>query len=300
MIVLTGGTGFVGRHLVAALVGPGRTGPKALRCLVRDPSRAAHLAESGVELVRGDVTDPASVAEAIDGATEAVIHLVGILAEPRGSSFSKIHVEGTRNVVEACLARGVERYLHVSALGTRPDARSEYHRTKWEAEEIIRASGLAYTIFRPSVIFGPEDKFTNLFARVLRRVPVVVIPGSGKNLFQPVYVDDVAGAIAGSLDMDETAGRVFELGGPRAFTFDETMDEIARALGRRAPLKIHVPMALMRVGAALAEAALPVPPITRDQLLMLEEDNVTDSAALEEVFGITPTAFAEGMRTYLH
>ncbi len=295
MILLTGATGFVGGNLAGELI----DGGFRLRCLVRNPGRAARLKELGCEVVKGDITDPESVLDAVDSEIDTVIHLVGILVETRGATFERIHTAGTKNVVDACTKKGVKRYLHISALGTRKDARSRYHKTKWEAEEIIRASNLEYTIFRPSVIFGREDSFTNLFARAIKLSPFVFIPGDGRNLMQPVFVKDLVKAMRMSITMDETKGRVFEIGGPQRYTFDEIIDLIAKVLGRKR-LKVHVPMPFMRMGAAVAETILPVPPITRDQLLMLEEDNVTDENSLSDVFGIEPTDFEKGMRTYLH
>jgi NADH dehydrogenase len=295
LILLTGGTGFVGGNLTRELL----KGSREVRCMVRDPARATSLKESGCKLTGGDVTDRSSVIQAIDEKIDTVIHLVGIIAETKGVTFSSVHTEGTRNMVEACREKGVRRYLHISALGTRPGGRSEYHRTKWEAEEIIRASGLEYTIFRPSIMFGKKDKLVNFYASVIRISPVIVIPGNGKNLFQPVFVKDIARMIVASLDKAETINKVYEVGGPTRYTFDELIDTIADALGKGV-FKVHVPMPLMRPGAALAEVILPKPPITRDQLIMLEEDNVTDQRPLEDVFGIKPTGFEEGLRTYLH
>lgn len=294
MLFITGCTGFVGRNLVNVLAAS-----RKIRCLVRDPGKAGGLVGTGCEIVAGDVTDSLSVLKALGPDVDVVIHLVGILAEPKGVTFKAIHTEGTRNVVEACLEKGVKRYLHISALGARPNARSEYHRTKWEAERIIAGSGLEYTIFRPSVIFGSEDKFTNMFARARRISPVVMLPGSGTNMFQPVFVEDLVRAMSSSIDMEETKFKVYEIAGERAYTFDEIVDRIALVLGRSKPLKIHIPMPVMKCGAALAEAVFSRPPITRDQLLMLQEDNVTSGKALEDVFGIKPTGFEEGMRTYL-
>jgi NADH dehydrogenase len=295
MLLITGCTGFVGRNLVSVLAAS-----RKIRCLVRDPGKALGLVGTGCEIVTGDVTDSRSVLKALGPDVDVVIHLVGILAEAKGVTFKAIHTEGTRNVVEACLKKGVTRYLHISALGVRPGARSEYHRTKWEAERIIVGSGLEYTIFRPSVIFGGKDKFTNMFARVMRISPVVMLPGYGTNMFQPVFVEDHVRAMSSSIDMEETKSKVYEIAGARAYTFDEIVDKIALVLGRSRPLKIHIPMPVMKLGAALAEAMLSRPPITRDQLLMLQEDNVTSERALEDVFGIEPTGFEEGMRTYLH
>ncbi|MFQ5736165.1 MAG: complex I NDUFA9 subunit family protein [Thermodesulfobacteriota bacterium] len=298
MILITGGTGFVGKNLIRELLKESRR----IRCLVRDPQRAEWLQKAGCELVRGDVTDPSSVLEAVGhGGVETVIHLVGILVETRGARFKDVHVEGTRNVVAACRGKGggVKRYIHISALGTRENAVSEYHRTKWEAEEIVRASGLAYTIFRPSVMFGSEDKFTNVLARAIRLSPVIMVPGNGQGRMQPVSVKDVAAALAKSIGMAGASRRVFELGGAEVLTFDGVIDAVAEALARKR-LKLHVPMPLMRVAAALMEAALPRPPLTRDALLMLEEDNVTGDNALPEVFGIQPAGLKEGVKEYLH
>ncbi len=294
MILMTGGTGFVGTHLSIELASRSY---KAV-CLARDPKKAAPLAQKGVSFVKGDVTDPATLPPAFKD-VDTVIHLVGILVESKGATYRRVHVEGTRNVVNACLKAGVRRYIHISALGTRKDAVSEYHKTKWEAEEIVRSSGLDYTILRPSVMFGEGDKFTNTFASAMRLSPFVIVPGNGKNRMQPVFVKDVAKALAASVGMEATKGNTYEIAGPIALSFDEIIDAIAGAIGRKR-LKVHAPMPLMRVGAAVMEKTLSYPPLTRDALLMLEEDNVTDKNALPDVFGIKPTGLAEGMRTYLH
>lgn len=294
MILLTGGTGFVGGHLVDELL---RDSFK-IRCLVRDPEKAARLAGAGCELVRGDILDPASVMNAITPEIDAVIHLVGILAESKGSTFKAVHAEGTRNVVASCIVKGVKKYLHMSALGTRSGARSEYHRTKWEAEETVRASGLDYSIFRPSVIFGPGDAFTTVFARIMKFSPVVFIPGDGKSLMQPVFVKDVARAFAAALKTPPGVPRVYELAGPDTYTFDSIIDRIAFVLDKRR-YKVHIPMSVMRLNASVAERVFKKPPVSRDALIMLEEDNVTKRRDLEEAFGIRPTLFIDGLRRYL-
>ncbi|OGP25025.1 MAG: hypothetical protein A2X93_04875 [Deltaproteobacteria bacterium GWC2_56_8] len=294
MILLTGGTGFVGRHLATELESRSY---KAL-CLARDPRRASALPGNRISFVQGDVTVPSSLAPALKE-IDTVIHLVGILVETKGSTYRRVHVEGTRNVVGACLKAGIRRYIHISALGARKGAASEYHRTKWEAEEIVRASGLDYTIFRPSVIFGGGDRFTNTFASAMRLSPFVIVPGDGQNRMQPVFVKDVAKALSASVGMEATKGRIYEIAGPLALSFDEIIDAIAESIGKRR-VKVHAPMPLMRIGAAIMERTLSRPPLTRDALLMLKEDNVTDKNALPDVFGIKPTGLAEGMRTYLH
>ncbi|OGQ51589.1 MAG: hypothetical protein A3J24_00925 [Deltaproteobacteria bacterium RIFCSPLOWO2_02_FULL_53_8] len=294
MIFVTGATGFVGANLLERLINDGHR----VRALIRRPQAAGSVESKGCESVIGDVRDAQSLLTAITPPVDTVIHLVGVLFETKGASFNEMHLRSTVNVINACLKKGVKRYIHISALGTRKDARSSYHRTKWAAEEAVRSSGLDYTIFRPSVIFGRQDKFTNLFANIIKNSPVVFVPGSGRNKMQPVFIDDVVSAIAASVKADWASGMTYEIGGKEAYAFDEIIDLIAAAINRTR-LKVHVPMPLMRVAAGILEGFLSRPPITRDQLLMLEEDNVTDAHILSSVFGITPRSFADGMKTYL-
>ena len=295
MILLTGATGFVGSNLMKELLKQGLQ----VRCLIRNPDWADALKKTGAELVKGDITDKDSILKAMDdGRITAAAHLVGILAETGRATFKTIHTEGTRNMVEACKAKGIKRFIHISALGTRANARSQYHKTKWEAEEIIRASGLDYTIFRPSVIFGKEDKFTNLFAGIIKISPFIMIPGNGQNKMQPVSVKNLVSAMTIAVKDPQHIHKVYEIAGPEKLTFDQIIDTICRVMGKTR-LKIHIPMPLMRPGALIAECILRKPPITRDQLLMLEEDNVTDNNALESVFNIKPVGFEEGIRSYL-
>ncbi len=295
MILITGATGFVGRNLVVDLLKEGHR----LRCLVRDPLKAEAILGDKCDFAPGDVTLYPSIQKAVTPEIEAAIHLVGILREERGVKMRSIHVDGTRNVVRALQEAGVKRYLHISALGTRAAAKSLYHKTKWEAEEIVRASGLDYTIFRPSVLFGAEDKFTNLFSAVIRMMPLVGVPGSGKMLMQPLFVKDLAALMVFSLNEPDTIGKVFELGGPRRYTFDAIIDIIAKVMGRRV-IKFHMPLSLMGLGALAAECILKKPPITRAELVMLKEDNVTDDARLFEMAAIKPTGLEEGLKSYLH
>ena len=295
MILLTGATGFVGGNLLKEMLKQGLK----VRCLVKNPSKAEAIRQSHVEIVKGDVTDKDSIAKALeDGKVEAAVHLVGILAETKNTTFKAIHTQGTRNMVEMCKAKGIKRFIHISALGTRENARSEYHKTKWEAEELIRASGLEYTIFRPSVMFGKEDKFVNLFASIIKISPFIMIPGNGQNMMQPVSVKNLASAMTMAIQNSKHTNKTYEIAGPEKLTFDQIIDTICRVMGKTR-LKIHIPMPLMRPGALIAECIFPKPPITRDQLLMLEEDNVTENNALESVFNIKPVGFEEGIREHL-
>ncbi|MBW7957681.1 MAG: complex I NDUFA9 subunit family protein [Deltaproteobacteria bacterium] len=294
MILLTGGTGFVGSSLAMELLLEGRS----VRCLSRRPERAIALKEAGCELARGDVTSITTLLKAVTPDVEAVIHLVGILNEERGSTYRAVHVDGTRNVIDACRGMGIARLIHMSALGARASSGSEYHRTKWEAEELVRSSGLDYTIFRPSVIFGRGDHFTTIFARAMRLLPAVFVPGDGRGRMQPVSVRDVSRAFAMSLAKKEAGGKSLDLAGPEALTLDDVIDRIGAVIGRR-PRKVHVPMRLMTLNALVLEKLLPRPPVSREALKMLLEDNTTSLNALVEVFGIAPESLETGMKAYL-
>lgn len=294
-VAVTGGTGFAGRAVVGAL---GRHGYR-LRCLVRPGSERLLPREAGVEPITGDVTTPAGLADAVRG-VDAVVHLVGIIREhpARGVTFERLHTQATEHVLAAARGAGVRRFVHMSALGTRPEARSRYHRTKWAAEQAVRGSGLDWTIFRPSVIFGPGDGLVTLLARLVRWFPVVPVIGDGQNRFQPVAVGDVAEGFARALERPAAAGQVFEVGGPRAYTFDELLDEIGRALGRRHVPKLHHPVGLMAPVVSVLEG-LPFFPLTSDQLLMLGESSTCDPAPFARTFDLTLTDFEAGIRAFL-
>lgn len=268
-----------------------------VRCLVRNLKKARRSLPSEVELVRGDVMQSEGLAQAISGC-EAVIHLVGIIVERKNATFEKVHVLGTVNVVEATKQAGVKRYLHMSALGSRPDAASRYHLTKYAAEQHVRRSGLDYTIFRPSVIFGPSDRFINLLASLIRFSPVVMIIGDGKAKIQPVAVRDVVQCFILALENDKTRGNAYNLGGPRAMSFEEMVDKILRVMGRRR-LKIHLPIRWVEGLVRLFERGLPVAPLTQDQLIMLQEDNTCDVGPLIADFAIRLQDFTEGIRAYV-
>jgi NADH dehydrogenase len=231
---------------------------------------------------------------------DAVIHLVGIIREQRAENvtFERVHTEGTRHVLEAAKAAGIRRYLHMSALGTRRGAASRYHRTKWAAEEAVRASELEWTIFRPSIIYGRGDGFVTLLASMIRRLPAVPVIGSGRQRLQPVPVEQVASGFVGALELPATAGQTYEVGGPEAVTMVELLDLIGRALGRRRVLKVHVPLGAM---TPLARLLHPLPgfPVTPDQLLMLGEDSVCDPRPFFDTFAIQPVPLGAGLERML-
>jgi uncharacterized protein YbjT (DUF2867 family) len=282
MILVTGGTGFVGRHLVARLVREG----KKVRILAR---RGAEV--PGAEVVQGDVRDLSTVVSAARGC-RAVIHLIGIIRERRGASLRRVHVGGTQTVVRACQEARVPRLLFMSALGARPRARSRYHRTKWQAEEVVRKAELAPTIFRPSVIFGAGNRFLPQLRDLVCRFPLIPIIGDGTSLLQPVWIEDVVSCFVGALAKPDAVGRTYELGGPETFGFEQLLDLLAEADGIEKP-KVHLPAALVRPAVSALGRLLPNFPLTPDQLTMLLEDNVCDITEMRETFGLEPASLRD-------
>jgi NADH dehydrogenase len=298
-VLVTGATGFVGQEIVRQLPQAGHS----VRMLVRDKRPDEGSQRTGVEIHVGNVLDAESLRGALKG-IDAVIHLVGIISEVGQSTFENVHVRGTRNIVAAAREQGVKRFVHMSALGTRPNAVSRYHQTKWEAEEIVRGSGLEFTIFRPSLIFGPRDMFVNLFAKIIRRSPIVPILGRRDAKFQPVGIESVAGAFVKSLTEPRAIGQTLDLAGPEIFTMSEIMDQIL-AVMRRKRLKVHVPSVVAQIQAGFLEFLFPkilrkAPPLNREQLIMLQEDNVGTAQPANELFGLKAVALREGIATYLH
>ena len=293
IVAVTGATGFVGRHLVDTL----RRRGHAVRALVRDPARARWLAAGGAELVPGDVRDPPSLRPFVEGA-DAAIHLVGIIVERGRQTFAAVHVAGTEAVHAAARAAGVRRFVHMSAVGARPEAgATPYHRTKWQAEELVRDSALPYVILRPSLINGPENAPIRTLARLHHALPVIPVFGDGRFPTQPVWIEDVALAFALGAERDELTG-TFELGGPEVLTYEQLVIAIGRAAGRSRPL-VHVPLPLVRAAAAVFDGLGAAAPLTSDQLQMLVEGSATPDNAIERVFGIEPLAFEEGLRRFL-
>lgn len=290
-IFIAGGTGFVGGHLTSELLKRGHQ-------LVLLSHSGSGVAEAGVSLVKGDVTDSSSYTAAMKGC-DAVINLVGIIREfpAKGITFERLHVEATASMVQAARHAGPLRYVQMSALGTRLDAVSGYHRTKWRAEELVRGSGLAWTIFRPSLIFGPKDAFVNMLANNIRLAPVMPTMGDGNYRLQPIHGADVARCFADALDKTETAGQIYELCGEDRLTYRQLLDAIADALGRRHPFKPALPLSIMKPIIKTLQG-ISLFPITMDQLQMLLEENICDGC-WRETFQFEPIRFRDGIRKYL-
>ncbi|WP_134686835.1 complex I NDUFA9 subunit family protein [Brevibacillus migulae] len=298
-VLLTGSTGFVGRGILTQLIDAG-VEPV---CLVRPGSetkmRISRLGLGNIQLVAGDLFDPLSLTRALQDC-EAVIHLVGIIRErkSKGITFSRIHVTGTKHLLEAAKNAPIKRFIHMSALGARANATSAYHQTKYEAEQLVIDSGIPYTIFRPSVIFGPDDEFVNMLAGLVR-MPVTPVIGDGSYKLQPVSRDTVAEVFTGALRNDKAIGQIYEVGGPEQLSYSELLDQIGTALRKPQVRKIHVPLPLMRPVVNLMEG-FPFFPITNTQLTMLLEGNICkDAEKLYRDFPVEKVPFLEGISSYL-
>ena len=296
MILVTGGTGFVGRNIVRLLAEKGQR----VRCLVRETSPRNVLNGLDVDFCTGNILAPNTLEEAFKD-IDTVIHLVGIIKEVGDATFERIHAEGTKNVLEAAKNVEVGKYVHMSALGTRPDGVSRYHKTKWQAEEAVRNSGLRYVILRPPIICGADDEFVNMFAKMIKQTFIArIIPviGTGKSRMQPIYVGDVAHCFVEAAINDDISNKTYEIGGPDAITFNEILDTILKVLQRRR-IKIHIPVFMFKPLAFLMEKTMTNPPLNRDQLIMLSEDNVCDIGDMKKDFNIQPIRFEDVIKTYL-
>ena len=294
MILVTGGTGFVGPRVVRAL----RERDQPVRALVRSPSSrsATTLAAWGAELVQGDMTDGDALRRAVEGAG-VVVHLVAI-RQGSQEQFRRVMEEGTRDLVAAAKEAGVRRFVLMSALGTSEETKElvPYYHAKWEQEQTVQGSGLEHVIFRPSFVFAKDGGILPTFRRLARLAPVTPIIGSGKQRIQPIWVDDVAAYFAQSVDKTEAPNAIFELGGPDAVSWNEFWARLKRALGQRRP-SLHVPMALMRANALVTERLPGDVPLTRDLLKMLEHgDNVVSNDDAVRTFRLPLVPLDEQLR----
>lgn len=289
-IFVAGGTGFVGEHLVRELIKGGHT----VRLLVH----RRFVSNVGVEQVEGDVTNLETFEQNSAGC-DAIINLVGIIREfpSRGVTFDRLHIKATANLLAAGEKNGISRYIQMSALGSRPHAISAYHQSKWEAEELVRSSALGWTIFQPSLIFGPHDAFINMLAGQLEVMPIMPVIGSGSYRLQPIHADDVARCFSMALTMSETIGNTYEICGSSRVSYEELLDMIAKTLGRKAPGKMHLPLGIMKIIISVMQK-IPIFPITMDQLQMLLEENIGGDE-WQKVFGFKPRLLEEGIREYL-
>lgn len=293
-VFVTGGTGFVGKHVTARLLAEGHRP----RLLVREGSEKKLGSAEGVEFAHADLLDTGALARDMSG-SDAVVHLVGIIRQfpKKGITFERLHYQATVSAVEAAKEAGVGRFLHMAALGASPDSGSEYHTTKHRALKYVQDSGLRWTVFCPSLIFGPEDLSINMFLDLVKKAPVVPVIGDGKYPLAPVYVETVARGFAAALTNDAAAGRLFEVGGPRVYTYNDLLDTLGEFLGRKSVPKIHLPVCMMRAAASLF-GWLPSFPVTNPQITMLLEGRPPNSRDFYQTLGIEPVGLIDGLRTY--
>ncbi len=293
-VFITGGSGFVGREIIQQLLVKNHS----VRALIRQADALDDF--GGIETIIGDTTQPEILRDQLTGC-DAVIHLVGIIREfsGRGITFKKLHVESTNNMLQAAKEQGIKRYLQMSANGTRENGITNYHQTKWEAEELVRQSRLDWTIFRPSLIFGPGDQFVNMLAQLIKTLPIVPVMGDGQYHLQPVSVIDIAQGFVAALDNPEAVRKTYQCCGPQAFSYDQILDLIAQTLGQIAGTrKIHQPLWLMKPVVALLQT-IPLFPMTSDQLQMLLEGNICSDDSWKDDFSLQLHEFSSSIRTYL-
>lgn len=293
MIFIAGGTGFVGGHLVNDLISRGHK----VKCLVRSEKAAASLSSRGVEVVRGDITSAEAMKDILRP-EDFVIHLVGIIEERGRATFESIHTEGTANLVDEARRAGVRHFFYQSALGADRNSWSGYLKTKAEAEEIVKTSGLRHTIFRPSLIIGPWDGFTKKLLDMLKISPVIPIPGEGTAKFQPVYIKDWLKCIDKVLDDPGSYFSTFDIGGPEHLTYREIVETLSESIGRRKPA-FTIPMGLMKLSAVFLGIVLSSPPVTVDQLRLLEQDNISDLYTIEKNFGFKPVRVKDALKEFV-
>jgi uncharacterized protein YbjT (DUF2867 family) len=296
-IAVAGGTGFVGGGIAAELQ---RRGVPVV-VLSHHPDRARRSVPAGQEVRAADIADPDSLARALGGVGALVIALAfrGYPMENprRGETFEAVDAAGTERLVAAAAGAGVRSVLYISGAGAAPDAPRHWFRAKWRAEEAVRASGLRWTILRPTWLYGPGDVALNRFLGFARFLPFVPVTGDGRQLLAPVFIGDLAGIVADALDQPAAANRVFEVGGPETMTMNDVIRTALRVTGRRRPL-LHAPAALLKIGAWPLQF-LPRPPLTPDAVDFVNQPATVDTAPLLEALPRRLTPLEEGLRTYL-
>ncbi len=297
LITIFGGAGFIGRHLVRELASRGWR----IRVISRSPGLAGHLQPLGdvgqivVQPFSGD--DEAALGRMLEGST-AVVNLIGVLYETGRQRFDEVHGELPGRMAAAASRIGADNFVHISAIGADEQSSSAYARSKAKGEVAVKRSFENAVIIRPSIVVGPEDHFFNRFAAMARILPALPLIGGGKTRFQPVYVGDVARAILAGLEKDDAAGRIFEIGGPKTYSFEDLLRYMLDVIGRKRKL-VDLPFGVAALQARIMEL-LPVPPLTRDQLELLKSDNVVGNEALTlDDLGIVPTPIERIVPSYL-
>ncbi len=291
IVTIFGGTGFLGRHIVRAMLVAG----KSVRVACRHPERGSDLPDH-VEAVAADIRDGASVDRALTGA-RAAVNAVGLYVERGRETFHSVHIAGAHELALVAARCQLERLVHISGIGADPASRSAYVRARGEGEAAVREAFPGVTFLRPGVLFGPDDNFINMFMRMSRLMPVIPLFGDGGTRLQPVHVDDVALAVVRALDMPESAGGTYELGGPNVFTYRQLLGLAMARCGRRRVL-MPWPFEFWRAQAWLA-SALPRPPITTDQVELMRHDTIVAPGAKSLAdLGVKPTSLEDTLPDY--
>jgi len=297
MILITGAAGYIGRHIVVRLVAQG----ERPRCLVRDIQRATSILPADkVELVEGDTTSPASLEAAVQG-VDTIVHAAFMTADRKqsaGNSYAKTNVQGTANLIRAAKKAGVKRIIEMSGLGTRPDKPGSYMQGRYMAEKMLKESGLDWTIIQPSVLFGKNAPFIKGLSDLIRTSPVVPLVGGGKIMFQPIYVEDVVTVIIKVLEEPErTRNKSYTIGGPEYYSYTQIIDALLQAM-HKSRIKAPAPTPLVGIGAAVMEAVLPKPLLTKAAMTLFTFDNTTDLNSIQRDFGFTPMSFTTYLEAY--
>jgi uncharacterized protein YbjT (DUF2867 family) len=295
MILVTGGTGFVGSHVLSRLAETEATG--TIRALVRN--RAKALVPDGVSTVEGDITQPETLPAAVAG-VDVVIHAAAITGdrkEPYRGAYDRVNRAGTENLMSAAKSAGVKRVVVVSGLGCRPAPARTYMATRWGMEEAVRGSGIPFVILQPSVLFGAGAPFVSALAGLARVLPVLPLVGGGRTRFQPLWIEDLVTCLVASTASETPAGHSLPLGGSECATFKEVLQTICRAMSVRR-LLVPLPMPIARIQATLMTAVLPNPPLTPAALELFSFDNATNLDAVDKSFGFHPRGFREHLQAH--
>lgn len=302
MFFIAGATGFIGSHLIQAL---SKDGLKA-RCLVRSPEKADICEKVGFETAVGDITDRRSLEGKLDNCDIAV-HLVGIIEEKRDMTFERVHVEGTKNLVDEAKKSNIRHIFYQSALGASPTSLARYHKTKAEAEEIVRTSGIPYTIFRPSLVVGRGDGFTEKLKELVRFGHFVPIPGSGNARFQPIYVEDWVKCFMkifiNTSSGFSTQSLIYEFGGPEHLTYNEIIAQLMEVMNEKKTI-VHVPLGIVKLSLPFSAifkgigslAGKKIPSVTDEQLSLLQLDSICDKDSVEKNFGFAPITYKKTLK----
>lgn len=292
LVLVTGATGFLGKRVVQQLLEHNHT----VRCLVHTPGSERLFTDRSIEISYGSVNDSAALSEAMRG-VGAVIHLVAVIRQGPGSTFSGINRRGVASAAWAARENGVGHFIHVSANGATRDSRYKYLSSKYQGEQEVKASEIPYTIFRPTLMYGPGDEVLTALAGMMRLLPVMPVAGRGLNRFQPIHVEDVARCLALAVDRTDLKGNTLEIGGPEQLSYNSILERVAEALGKRI-FRISLPLWAMYPPVLAMELLLPRAALTTELLKMLSRRGVSELGAVERTFGFTPK-YMEGNIDYV-